>query len=75
MKILDKIKKLFRRKGKSDLRAKCVAAYGEEFGEIYDTLNSGGAIGGFLETACVLSMIEDIKEGRYENLQGNQEVS
>ena len=36
-------KKLFKKK--ESLRDKCVAAYGEEFGEMYDAINRGEAIG------------------------------
>ncbi len=54
-------KRLFKRK--DTLRDKCVEAYGEEFGELYDTLNSGGTIGGFLETAMFIDMVEAVKRG------------
>lgn len=63
------MKKLFRkiinrfRPKKDELRQKCVDAYGEEFGEIYDNLNSGIPVGGFVETAIFLEMIETVKEG------------
>lgn len=62
-KIIERIKDWFKKNRKSDLREKCIQAYGEEFGEIYDTLNSGGTVGGFLETAIVLDMIEAVKKG------------
>ena len=39
-------KKLFKKK--ESLRDKCIAAYGEEFGECYDAINRGEAIGGFI---------------------------
>lgn len=45
------------------LRAKCVKAYGEEFGEMYDTLNRGETIGGFEETIVFLEMLEAVKKG------------
>ena len=45
------------------LRQKCIEAYGEEFGEIYDTLCSGGTVGGFTETAFILEMIEAVRRG------------
>ena len=61
-KIIERIKGWFNKK-KSSLREKCIQAYGEEFGEIYDNLNSGGTVGGFLETAIFLDMIEAVKEG------------
>lgn len=52
--------KIFFKKRKS-LRDKCIEAYGEEFGEIYDALCSGVPIGGFKETVVILQMIEDVK--------------
>ena len=55
------IKKLFK---KDSLKDKCIAAYGEEFGELYDSLNSGVPIGGFAQTAAILDMIEAVKKGR-----------
>lgn len=62
-------KRLFKKK--ESLRDKCVAAYGEECGELYDAINRGEAIGGFLETAVFLDMLEAVKQGNpksgYEN--------
>ena len=55
-------KKLFKKK--KSLRDKCIAAYGEEFGELYDAVNRGEAIGGFLETCAFIDMVEAIKEGK-----------
>lgn len=55
--------KIFFRKRKS-LRDKCIEAYGEEFGEIYDSLCMGVPIGGFKETVTILQMIEVIKNNR-----------
>lgn len=55
--------KLFFRKRKS-LRDKCIEAYGEEFGEIYDNICNGIPIGGFLETAIILQMIENVKNNK-----------
>lgn len=55
--------KIFFRKRKS-LRDKCIEVYGEEFGEIYDSLCRGIPIGGFMETATILRMIEDVKNNR-----------
>ncbi len=52
--------KIFFKKRKS-LRDKCIEAYGEEFGKIYDALCEGIPVGGLLETAIVLQMIEDVK--------------
>ena len=52
--------KIFFRKRKS-LREKCIEAYGEEFGKIYDSICMGISIGGFLETVIILQMIEEVK--------------
>lgn len=62
-KIIERIKGWFKRKRKLSLREQCIQAYGEEFGEIYDNLNSGIPVGGLVETAIVLEMIEAVKEG------------
>lgn len=48
-------------KKRKSLRDKCIESYGEEFGEIYDSLCSGVPIGGFEETAIILQMIEEVK--------------
>jgi hypothetical protein len=53
---------LFRRK--PSLRDKCIAAYGEEFGEMYDALNRGETIGVFVETIAFLDMLEAVKKGK-----------
>jgi hypothetical protein len=55
-------KKLFKKK--ESLRDKCVAAYGEEFGEMYDAINRGEVIGGFAETCAFLDMLEAVKKGK-----------
>lgn len=55
--------KIFFKKRKS-LRDKCIEAYGEEFGEIYDNLCMGVPVGGFMETAAILQMIEKVKNDR-----------
>lgn len=55
--------KIFFRKRKS-LRDKCIEAYGEEFGEIYDSLCSGVPIGGLMETVIILQMIEEVRNNR-----------
>lgn len=57
-------KRLFKKK--ESLRDKCVAAYGEEYGELYDAINRGEAIGGFLETAVFLDMLEAVKQGNHK---------
>ena len=61
MKLFNKILSLFKKK--PNLRERCIEAYGPEFGEIYDNLSSGIPVGGFIETAAILSMIEDVKQG------------
>jgi hypothetical protein len=71
-KIIERIKDWFKKNRKPSLREKCIQAYGEEFGEIYDTLNSGGTVGGFLETALVLDMIEAVKKGEPIKLKENE---
>ena len=55
-------KKIFKKR--KSLRDKCIEAYGEEFGEIYDNLCKGIPIGGFVETAAILQMIVDVKNDR-----------
>ena len=55
--------KIFFRKRKS-LRDKCIEAYGEEFGEIYDSLSCGVPIGGLMETVIILQMIEEVRNNR-----------
>ena len=64
-------KKLFKKK--ESLRDKCVAAYGEEFGEMYDAINRGEAIGGFLETAAFIDMLEAVKKGKPIDLNNTNE--
>lgn len=64
-------KKLFKKK--ESLRDKCVAAYGEEFGEMYDAINRGEAIGGFLETAAFIDMLEAVKKGKPIDLNNTDE--
>jgi hypothetical protein len=71
-KIIEKISKWFREKRKSNLREQCIQAYGEEFGEIYDNLNSGISVGGFVETAIVLEMIEAVKKGEPIKIKENE---
>ena len=46
------LKNLFKKK--PTLREQCVAAYGEEFGKMYDMLNEGKTIGNFVETCVFL---------------------
>jgi len=52
--------KIFFRKRKS-LRDKCIEAYGEEFGKIYDSLCNGIPVGDLIETVVILQMIENVK--------------
>lgn len=56
------LKRLFGKK--KSLRERCIEAYGEEFGRVYDALNSGQPVGGFMETYTVLDMIEKVKQGK-----------
>lgn len=70
MSIIKKIKEFFTRK--PSLREQCIAAYGEDFGEIYDNLCSGIPVGGFVETAIVLDMIEAVKKGEPIKLKENE---
>lgn len=60
MNLIEKIKSIFKKK--PSLRDKCIEAYGEEFGQIYDDLCSGIPVGGFLETALIVDMIEKVKK-------------
>ena len=56
------LKKLFKRSLQPTLRDKLVEMYGEEAGEAYDKTNMGIPIGGFLETAIFLQMVEDARK-------------
>lgn len=61
------LKKLFKKSSskstsKTALRDKLVEMYGEEAGEVYDKINAGIPIGGFLETAIFLQMVEEAKK-------------
>ena len=66
---MNKIVKWWKRKH-FDLRQACIDKYskelgeetGKEIGEMYDSLNQGIPIGGLLETATFLGMIEKVKE-------------
>ena len=64
-------KNLFKKK--ESLRDKCIAAYGEEFGEMYDAINRGETIGGFTETAAFLDMLEAVKKGKPIDLNAKPE--
>ena len=56
------LKKLFKRSSQPTLRDKLVEMYGEEAGEAYDKTNMGIPIGGFLETAIFVHMVEDARK-------------
>lgn len=58
-------KKLFK---KESLRDKCVNIYGEEFGEMHNSLNGGVPIGGFLETVTFIDMVEVAKKCTKEKI-------
>ena len=59
MKRLKKLfKKLLAKSSQPSLRDKVVEMYGEEAGEAYDKTAMGIPIGGFLETAMFVYMIE-----------------
>lgn len=45
-----------------DLRQACIDKYGKEFGDKYDSLCEGRPIGGFLDTAAFIQMIEEVKK-------------
>lgn len=53
-----------------DLRQACIDKYskefgkeaGEEIGRMYDSINRGIPIGGFLETSVFLDMVEKVKK-------------
>lgn len=55
-------KKLSSKSSQPTLRDKVVEMYGEEAGEAYDKTTMGIPIGGFLETAVFVYMIEDAKK-------------
>lgn len=59
---INKIKKLFSKKPKKDLRQLLINKFGEEYGEMYDSLNRGIPIGGFYETISFLSKIDEVKK-------------
>ena len=60
------LKGLFKRSSSKSshptLQDKLVEMYGEEAGEAYVKINMGIPIGGFLETAMFVYMIEDAKK-------------
>lgn len=66
---MNKIIKWWKRRN-FDLRCACIDKYskefgeeaGEEFGRMYDSINRGIPIGGFLETIAFLDMVEKVKK-------------
>lgn len=66
---MNKIIKWWKRRN-FDLRQACIdkyskefgEEYAQEFGEMYDKICRGEPIGGFLETAVFLNMIERVKK-------------
>lgn len=67
--IMNKITKWWKRRN-FDLRQACIDKVskefgeeaGEEFGQMYDSLCRGIPIGGFLETAAFIDVIEKVKK-------------
>ena len=53
------LRKLFKKK--KTLRDKVVEMYGEEAGVYYDNLGQGIPIGGFLETAVFINIVEEAR--------------
>ena len=58
--------KLSSKSSQPSLRDKVVEMYGEEAGEAYDKTTMGIPIGGFLETAMFVYMIEDARKALEE---------
>ena len=61
------LKKLFKKSSskstsKTALRDKLVEMHGEEASDAYDKTNMGIPIGGFLETAIFVHMVEDARK-------------
>ena len=54
------LRKLFKKK--KTLRDKVVEMYGEEAGVFYDKICQGIPIGGFLDPAIFLNMVEDARK-------------
>ncbi len=67
MNIFSKLFSIFHKVEKPTLRELCIKEYGEEFGSVYDDLNSGVPIGGFAETIIAINMIESV-QSKYEGL-------
>lgn len=49
-------------KKRVNLREECRKRYGEDFINLYDTINSGGTIGNFTETIVFINMVESVKK-------------
>lgn len=45
-----------------DIRERCVNAYGEDFGKIYDLMGAGTPVGNLEETLIVLEMINRLRD-------------
>ena len=64
------LKRLFKRSSSKSshptLQDKLVEMYGEEAGEAYVKINMGIPIGGFLETAMFVYMVEDARKALEE---------
>ena len=58
--------KLSSKSSHHSLRDKVVEMYGEEVGEAYDKTTMGIPIGGFLETAMFVYMVEDARKALEE---------
>ena len=46
---------------KKSLRELCRERYGDDFAEMYDTINRGGTIGNLAETIAFIEMVEEVK--------------
>lgn len=53
--------KLWHKKSKKDLRELCREKYGDEFANLYDSVNKGIPIGNLKETLKFLEMVEVAK--------------
>lgn len=56
-------KKIFRKNRKKNLRELCKEKYGDDFVNMYDTINSGGTIGDLEETMIFLRLVEKAERG------------
>ena len=61
------LRKLFNKQEKQTLRDKLVEIYGEAAGICYDEICQGIPIGGFLETAAFVMMIEEARKSLEKN--------